>query len=152
MQNNTAEKTETTKQDVINLLRSWVHQRPGLDFANYGDCKAYNSESRSITRDLNDARQLLRAVELRDSLTLADLLDSFRAFSGRLEFKGDHLEYCVGQYWPTEYRKAACAVLASALWAYWRTDLDDSIENKGDHLHLIADREFGRGIACRWFN
>ncbi len=30
------------------------------------------------------------------------------------------IEYTTGQYMPTEYRKAVCAVLASALWEYTR--------------------------------
>ena len=51
----------------------------------------------------------------------------FSAFSGRLEWKPYpealpitpwHLTYCAGQYWPTEYRKAAAAVLERyvSLW------------------------------------
>lgn len=84
------------------------------------------------------------------------------------------LNYCTGQYWPTEYRRAACAVLAAALWAYKRekcmpepngkinhyTDAGelvsehDSIQGKtpGDWLRSSFRREFGRGIANRWFD
>lgn len=142
----------TTKQDVICSLYTWIHQRPSLSFADYGDSYYYNQDARSITRDLNDARQLLRAVEIRDSLSVDDLLDSFHAFSGRLEYKDNHLVYCTGQYWPTEYRKAVCAVLASALWSYLRESIPESVENKGEWLHKRFVNEFGRGIANRWFS
>jgi hypothetical protein len=145
-------KTPITKQEIIDLLRDFVESRPGLEFANYGDYKLYRSESRSITNDLHDARALLRSVELRDSLTKDDLLKGFDAFSGRLSLVDDHLEYCTGQYYPTEYRKAVCAVLSSALWNYWRDDAPEDIENKGQYLHNVAKREFGRGIAKHWFN
>jgi hypothetical protein len=37
-----------------------------------------------------------------------------------LSWDGKRLDYTTGQYWPTEYRRAAAAVLASALWSYWR--------------------------------
>jgi hypothetical protein len=91
------------------------------------------------------------------------------------------IDYCTGQYFPTEYRRAACAVLASALWEYTRehcsprgtererhvqhgsaTNLPMSTETQwklgakwmspGDWLRAHFAREFGRGIASRWFN
>lgn len=85
---------------------------------------------------------------------------------------GVQIEYCTGQYFPTEYRRAACAVLASAIWAAMRANMPapreprltrthgtftsehDNIEGKtpGDWLRSKARAEFGRGIAARWFN
>lgn len=64
-------------------------------------------------------------------------------------WNGAKLDYCTGQYWQTEYRRAACAVLASAIWSYWRDGLTG--ENIGDRLRASARRTFGRGIASRWF-
>lgn len=79
------------------------------------------------------------------------------------------IEYCTGQYFPTEYRKAACAVLARTLW-YWTREhaMPAPIAKSGDHTYypmvpgkllsagdwLRANfvREFGRGIASRYFN
>jgi len=47
---------------------------------------------------------------------------------------------------------AACAVLASALWDYYRADLPPETENKGDKLRAKFRRMFGDSIASRWFN
>lgn len=112
------------KELIIDALRQWIRQRPGLEFANYGDVSAYRAELRSIGNDLKHARELLAAVAWRDGITDKDLIDaSRRAYSGRLTIdtsKGVSIDYCTGQYWPTEYRRAAAVVLASALREYWR--------------------------------
>ncbi len=79
-------------------------------------------------------------------------------FSGRLTITpqndgdGFSIDYCVGQYWPTEYRRAVCAVLASAIWNRLREDLPPEIENRGDAIRKNARRELGRTLAARWFN
>jgi hypothetical protein len=58
------------------------------------------------------------------------------------------VDYCTGQYFPTEYRRAVCSVLSSALWDYFRTNGADT----GDDIRRTARRELGRSIASRWFN
>ncbi len=121
------------KQALIDALDKFVNQRSGLEFANYGDAKSFRSEQRSITKDLHDYRALRAQVESHGTLAADMILDAQRAFSGRLSFKDISaryddgsiyyvfkIEYCTGQYFPTEYRKAACAVLASALWEWTR--------------------------------
>lgn len=98
------------------------------------------------------------------------------------------IDYCTGQYWPTEYRAAVCSVAASTLWDWVRDramppvaytvagkkqykTMDEantaaraylpaivSIEETynglsgGDWLRRYFRREFGRGIASRWFS
>jgi len=141
-----------SKQVIINALREFISKRPQLDFNDYADCSIYRAESRSITKDLNNARTLLRAVELRSSITAQEILDaSKRAFMGRLNIieNGDSVEidYCTGQYFPTEYRKAVAAIMASVLWDFWRTDATN-----GQHISVCARKEFGRAIALRYFN
>lgn len=147
---------ESRKQAICEALRTWINQRPGFDPNNY-DRAGYLSDSRMVQRQLHDARELLRAVEL-SSITADALIAAFpQAFSGRLTIgdpttrtaelraklarTGDEhvrrilrasinseaaapvrIEYCAGQYWCTEYRAAACAVLASALWTYTREE------------------------------
>lgn len=159
--------TELTKDTVLNLLRAWINQRPGLEPANYGfpaydheswleARRAYNSESRRITQQKNDALTLLRAVELSSGITVNDLQNAFRAYSGRLELTQDkkgewQLEYCTGQYWPTEYRAAACAVLGLALWDYHRSDYKDE-ENAGDKMRAMFKRMFGKRIQESWLD
>ena len=164
-----------TKEQVLNTLSAFIRQRPGLDFGNYGDLSSYRSELRQITKDRHQAFELLSAVARHDTITAADLIRaSEHAYSGRLAIKetdtgGCVIEYCAGQYFPTEYRKAACAVLASALWDYWRdhcmpepelmhTSETGEVINRyrgmraADFLRHTARLEFGRGIASRWFN
>lgn len=213
---------ETRKQAIMTALDKFVAQRPGLEFGNYGDVKAYRAEMRSITKDLHHYRELARAVEGCDGIDADALLRASRdAYSGRLKIgkvcshQADRsakatcgkcgrswccdcypapsalchhcnyyvgavpdwgavkIEYTTGQYFPTEYRRAACAVLASALWAYARENMPkpngkitrfdsegeflsehDNIEGKtpGDWLRAHFARRFGRNIAARWFN
>lgn len=184
-----------TKSQVLEALRKFVNQRPGLEFGNYGDWSAYRSELRQITKDRTHALALMRQVELRESITVERLLEGFRAYSGRLSISEKDgkavLDYCTGQYWPTEYRKAVAAIMAQVLWDWTRDlcmpqpryKLGDGvtfdtekeareyaeqmhkeqncvlgIEEKyeglraGDWLRTHFRREFGRGIASRWFN
>lgn len=171
----TAALVRANKAEICALIRAFITQRPGLDFANYGDPSSYRAEIRKITRQRKDALELLRAVELRESITAEDICAAFpRAFAGRLSLVEKNgkpaLAYCAGQYCPTEYRAAACAVLASVLWAYMRAnmptptvkkEIDDghTYENEyfdglraGPWLRRHFRREFGRGIASRWFN
>jgi hypothetical protein len=182
-------------------LDRWTRQRSGMDFADYGDVTSYRAEQRSITRDLHDFRALLAAVSWRDGIGAPELKEAFGAFSGRLTWDGSKLNYCVGQYFPTEYRKADCSVLASALWEYTRENMPapdswrvesygawngavfvretspmmqihaacELLEAKGgqaygsivefykgksagEWLRSYFRKEFGRGIASRWFN
>lgn len=161
-----AQTTSTTPADpnaerdhIVAMLRRFARQRPGLEFGNYGDWKAYRAEMRSITRDLAHAQTLLRRVEL-SSMPADTLRTAFRAYSGRLTLTKDAagrlvLDYCTGQYWPTEYRRAVCAVAAAALWDWYRDSYAASAkkgESAGDAIRRQFRREFGRGIASRWFN
>lgn len=145
-----------SKEKIIELMRAWINQRPGLDFADYGDRSSYMSESRRITLQKNDAVALLRHVET-SQITAEQIMDGFKsAYSGRLtleEKDGEYrLSYCTGQYWPTEYRAAACAVLASALWYYHREDIPAEVENKGEAIRAKFVRMYGKPLASRWFS
>jgi len=145
---------EQRKQTIIDSLYRWIKQRPGLEFGNYGDISAYRSELRSITKDLHHARELLAYVSRRPSITADDLLTAARsAFSGRLTIREGleraEVEYCTGQYWPTEYRRATCAVLASAIWYRLRDDVQG--DDKAEAIRKAARRELSRPVAARWF-
>ncbi len=145
---------DTEKERILEALYAWIRQRPGLEYGNYGEPKSYNQELRSITKDLREARTLLRAVDL-SSITGKELEAAFSAFSGRLEWKNYELHYCTGQYWPTEYRKAVCAVAASALWSHYRDDFAKAAkkdESAGDAIRRKFKIMFGRSIQTRWFN
>ena len=139
------------KNEIINALRTFAQKRPQLEYGNYGDFSSYSQESRAITKDLHHARTLLRRVEL-SGITAAEIITASReAFSGRLEITATDdglvkVSYCVGQYFPTEYRKAVAAVCARALWNYWKTDANDA-----DRIRNTARREFPRAIARAYF-
>ena len=147
------------KQKIINALYTFANKRPGLDprdyIRDYRDSEgraAYRAEARSITRDLTHARALLRRVEL-SGISANELLEASKeAFSGRLEITATDdglvkVSYCVGQYFPTEYRKAVASVCARALWNYWRED-----SKPADSIRQLARREFPRAIARAYFN
>ena len=146
---------EQNKTRIIESLRVWIARRPGLDYANYGEPKSYRAEVRGITKDLHHARDMIRAVEL-SSITGDQLAAAFpRAYSGRLSWDGERLDYCCGQYWPTEYRRAVCAVCASALWDYYREDFAAAKRGKesdGDAIRRKFRQMFGRTIQMRWFD
>ena len=165
----------TRKQQIIATLRAFVAQRSGMDWHNYGDVTSYRAEQRAITRDGKEARELLRAIEWRDSITADDIIAaSKRAYSGRLSIveRDDGavaIDYCAGQYFPTEYRKAVCAVCAAVLWDYTRdqcmpepvlmhnSETGETLHRyngmrQGDYIRAQFRREYGRGIASRWFN
>lgn len=175
-----AQAKRAEREMILDSLAEFAAQRPGLEFGNYGDIAAYRSEMRGITKDLHHARVLLAAVRWRSSIDADALKAALKgAFSGRLswsEFPADkgkpahwRLDYCTGQYWPTEYRKAVCAVLASALWDYTRdhampegvlmhnSETGETLHRygglrAGDWLRRHFRKEFGRAIADRWFH
>jgi len=172
---------DTGKQAIIDALRAFVEQRPGFDWHNYSTASGYRSDQRRATRQLHDARQLLRAVELRDSITADDILRE--SIGGRINLSmteahgAPHcdVDYCVGQYWCTEFRAGVCRLLASVLWTwkrdhampeigaapcgsgkaqagmYWDGHARRAVSG-GDWLRNSFKREYGRPLASRWFS
>lgn len=162
------------KTALLEALDNFVNSRPGLDPLDYGDRKGYRAESRAITKDMHDYYAIRGQVAWRDSITAEDILKaSESAFSGRLTFNDISaryddgsiywiysISYCAGQYMPTEYRKAACAVLASAWWDVTRQDCPDfdidesggfTGSNPGEWMRNTAKQTFGIGIQRNWF-
>ena len=145
------------KSAVISAMIRFINQRPGLEFANYGDVDAYRHDSSRVTRDKHLAHRLVNYVMQRDSITAADIIEaSKRAYAGRLQIDqisqdGQEFEvnYCTGQYFPTEYRRAAACVLACAIWERLR---EDSPGTDADHIRKAARRELGRTLAREFFN
>ena len=143
------------KQQIIDALYVFANKRPRLEFADYGDRSNYMRESRSITQDLHHARTLLRQLELCQSITADDILNASRsAFSGRLGINVTDdglvkLDYCTGQYFPTEYRKAVAAICASTLWTFYR---DQCGYATGDRIRQAAKRDFNSTIVRHYFN
>jgi hypothetical protein len=135
MKNRTANALAGTCYNVENApaicaLIDFAAQNPGLDFGNYGNHAAYGAESRSISQDWRRVKAAL-AEAAAEGVTDADVIaEAPHAFSGRLEWIAEDNEqtmrgggvithrsgwyYTTGQYWPTEYRKAAASVLEAA--------------------------------------
>jgi hypothetical protein len=136
---------------LLDALHTFARQRPGLEFGNYGDVRAYRSELRRITAALADVRRLMTAVEL--SSISADALRDQLGYQGRLRLMPDgSLNYVTGQYFPVEYRPAVARVLANALWNHYRDSIPVETPNRGDSLRKQFRREFGRRIASMYFN
>lgn len=173
------------KQQMIEALRRFINQRSGIEFRNYdcGDWKrtreSFMGDYRPILRHGRHARAMLAAVEACDGISEQSLIEASRAYSGRLQFVdrdgGVSVDYTTGQYFPTEYRAAACAVLASALWSHYRDSLtnpDGKVTRShgsgtfrseseydgyngftaGEVIRAKAYKAFGRAIARTWFN
>ena len=141
------------KQTIIDALNRWVSQRPGLDYGYYGDVSSYRAEVRSIGKDLQHARALINYVAWHDSIT-AEMILKAADNGGRLSFVvRDYgtvtIDYCTGQYWPTEYRAAACRLLSSVIWYWLRDNMLDPAT--GNDIRRQAARELGTSIARRWF-
>jgi len=146
---------EPTKEQILDALSRHISQRSGIDARNYFQSwndtegrKAFNTEYREILREGRDARTLLYFVRRSVTITAERILQATKhAYSGRLTYNAekDRFDYCTGQYFPTEYRAAACAVLASVLWTWCE-------RFTGDDKRTYFRREFGRGIQSRWFN
>lgn len=164
------------KQAIINALRVFVNQRPGFELGNYSTMTDYRSDSRKATKDKDIALQLLRDIELRDNITADAILRE--AQSGRLQIRTVsgctplppvRVEYCTGQYFPTEYRPAVARLCASALWT-WKRDhcmplkedgsryetfgraKGGGLISAGDWLRASFRREYGATIAARFFD
>lgn len=160
------------REEIITALYAFVAQRPGMDPRNYNDFAGYRQELRQVTNDRHHAERLLGAIRWRTSITADKLKEAFkRAFMGRLSWveqaRQDNqvwgkLEYCTGQYFATEYRKAVAAVCAAALWDYWREGYTPermealSTANGGPGIGNLmresARKEFGATIQRRYFN
>ena len=135
------------RTEILEALARFVAQRSGIDGRNYGGSReAFLGDYRRILRDGREARALLRVVELSTCLPDSILADVLK--TGRLTWDGKRLDYCAGQYWPTEYRAAVCRALASVLWNYW----GDGGRYTAEQIRAAARSNLGRGIARRWFN
>lgn len=137
----------TKKQELIESLRQFAEQRPGLEFCNYGDTASYRAESYRIFRQLQDAKRMLIAVEKLHSISADDILAQLNRRLTWDDARGC-LDYCTGQYWPVEYRAAVCSAVSSVLWACFRERGCKTAEE----IRKAARRWFDSGLVDRWFN
>jgi len=150
----TTQQTETTRQEILDALLIHINKRTGMDIRDYasdwGDVdgvKCFRSEYRSVVRDGQDARTLLSYVWRHHYSISTELLIRNATNGERLEYKNHSFSYCVGQYWPTEYRSAACRYLRNCIVQGFRAD-----GKSYDEIKKLIRNELGRGIVNRWFN
>lgn len=150
---------------MLAALAAWIRQRPGFEVANYATATDYRRDCRSAAQDLNDARELLMRVEARPTIDAEALKAALAGnFMGRLTWRPKPggrtfvLDYTTGQYWPTEYRAAVCAVLRGALWAYWRAEVKATYParvERGEPIRYLilasAKNAVSSGVYRRWF-
>lgn len=143
---------EMTAVEILAALRAFVEQRPGFDPANYyGAPGAYRADARRAQQQRRDALVMIGALETCAEYDGADIGDRLRDVltrGSRLTLKDGRLDYCVGQYWPTEYRAGVCRAVSAVLWA---RQADSMTDPTGDSVRASMRRNFGRGIASRWF-
>lgn len=142
---------------TIEKLTRFVNQRPNLDFSNYGDVSAYRSESAEITRDRTDYFELLSFAFQRINNLNEQVEKHIKNSSGRLTLNNDgNLEYCTGQYFPTEYRPAANRILANLIFASYRDEIEhntpDNVYKDGNEIGKAIKRNVSRRIARNYFN
>ena len=139
-----------TKKTTIELIIQFANQKPGLDFNDYGDRKYYDKERLEIRRDLHDFKYLLEFALNRIENLDGKLTEYLTKSSGRLTLKNGKLEYCTGQYFPTEYRPAVNQVLKSLIWE----DLREEKDSAGNHLYNTGDAlraYFKRNLSRKCF-
>lgn len=149
----------------------------------------FRSAQRELGRDKRDAETLLAAARYHGGVTAEVLQDAFKqSFGGRLECKVTdvmsapqpiqhgailerppahamrqvvELDYTAGQNETTEYRAAAAAVLARALWIADRDTADGygagfkataGRDPEANELRQHFRKQFGSGVQRRWFN
>lgn len=139
---------------VENLVK-FVNQRPGLDFANYGDISSYRQESREITADKHDFFELLALAQRRINNFSQVLEKELINTSGRLTLENGKLQYITGQYFCTEYRPAANRVLVSLIWNDYRDEKNadgSSVYSNGHEIRKAIKRNLSRRVSRLYFN
>jgi hypothetical protein len=76
--------------------------------------------------------------------------------SGRLTLNAaGNIEYCTGQYFPTEYRPAANRLLSNLIWADYRDEKDSAgnpVYKDGHEIRKAIKRNISRRVMKNYFN
>lgn len=140
---------------TIEMLCRFVDQRPGFDWHNYGDAKSYRAEMREVTNDRRDFYDLLQ-LALRRMPDLEDRLTAELTRTGdRLSLVNGQLQYITGQYFPTEYRPAACRTLVRLIWDDYRRECREDgtrLYEDGHALRRAIRRNFSRRVNRNYFH
>jgi hypothetical protein len=154
-----AAQMKASKVTAFEMLCEFVAKRPGLEFADYGDIYFYRQDYNFILKSKHIAEEALRV------LTLSFPADDVeRALVYKLWTTGDRLElidlkegryklqYITGQYFPTEYRRAAASAAYGALWHLVREMQEREAENKEDVTGDTIRAWFRRNTSKAFIN
>lgn len=102
--------------NFISLLVKFVQQRPGFNLCNYSSIRDYRSDYYQANKYKKQFFTLLDGAQRTfsfDDLNRA-LGEELKNNRGRLSFNEEskELRYITGQYFPTEYRRAAFYILS----------------------------------------
>jgi hypothetical protein len=149
-----------TREEAVEIFEKWINQRPGLDVRNYGTdrdgLRAFHEEQASIREDKARAIEALRTFEGMpyDAAMLQAAMN--HAFSGRLVFNDrGELDYTTGGYWPTEYRKAAAAVLEQYISDCRRNGIgipEDVLVEHGQTITVEQLKAINKGHGGHFFD
>lgn len=151
--------TQTTEVNTINLLVNFVNQRPGLNFADYGNRAYYLQDYREILKDLHSFNEFFKLASRRIDNLNAVLFDYLIKSNDRLTLKESNgvfkLQYITGQYFPTEYRSAACRVLCSIIWNDYANEINSNgeyIYKDGHEIRKAIKRNLSSRNSKQYFN
>ena len=139
-----------TPARLVPALHAFIAQRSGIDPRMYGGSReVFMGDYRPMIQAGKDARVMLAYVSRSHTITPAMWADALST-TDRFDWNDDtaQLDYTTGQFFGVEYRPAVCRLLAS-LFFEWSRDEAGRVDS--DKLRTFARREFGRGLASRWF-
>lgn len=112
-----------TRAAVLFQLRDFITQKPGLIAEDYADPRSYHRAVAEVTKDRTAALELWAYIAHHASDMGPEWLIEAapQVYGGRLAWDEalQDWDYTTAQYFPAEYRRAACAVMARALRSYW---------------------------------
>jgi len=113
-----------SESQIVFLLREFSAQKPNFSLCNYSTMADYKRDYKRMSDDRKAVKKFASYVSYTIDADMKEALLSALSSWSRLTIKdssnGVYLEYCKGQYFPTEYQYATARVLASAIWDYWR--------------------------------
>ena len=145
-------ETVVTPQQAVNDLAAFVNRKPGMDFADYGDVRAYRSDARFAQQ----GRQIFEAVfayglRVYGEEYKAAILKELTEWKDRLGYhEGVELSYHIGQYFPTEYRTAAARVAFNALRDCYFIECKQA--GREAELKAFMGRNFSKAVINWFFN
>lgn len=103
------------REKLTGAMKAFAYSKPGFELLNYSSETSYKSDYRHYKKDADFNREKMKYIDLiNDGLTDDEIRYCFEhSFSGRLSIAddGESLNYCTGQYYPTEYQAALRAVI-----------------------------------------